>query len=97
MFSNISAQIICNITCIISKYVVSLHTKTYNNNNKVTIFTQINKGIMKKYFTSKKEANKAREERQKTNPYVHVFKMPKGSRNAGQWAVCTEMEYLNTY
>jgi hypothetical protein len=52
---------------------------------------------MKKYFTSKKEANKAREERQKTNPYVHVFRMPRGSRNAGQWAVCTEMEYLNTY
>lgn len=50
---------------------------------------------MKKYFTSKKEANKAREERQKLNP--HVFKMPRGSRHAGQFAVMTEMEYLNTY
>lgn len=43
MFFNISAQIICNITCVIPKYVVSLQAKTYNNNNKVTIFTQINK------------------------------------------------------
>lgn len=97
MFSNISAQIICNITCIIPRFVVNLQTKTYNNNNKVTNFTQINKGIMKKYFTSKKEANKAREERQKANPCLHVFKMPKGSRHAGQYAVMTEIEYLNAY
>lgn len=52
---------------------------------------------MKKYFTSKKEANKAREERQKLNPFLHVFRMPRGSRHAGQFAVMTEIEYLNAY
>lgn len=78
-------------------FYVSLQTKDNNNNNKDTIFTQINKGIMKKYFTSKKEANKAREERHKTNPYVHVFRMPRGSRHAGKFAVMTEIEYLNAY
>lgn len=52
---------------------------------------------MKKYFTSKKEANKAREERLVTNPLLHVFRMPRGSRNAGKFAVMTEIEYLNAY
>ena len=50
---------------------------------------------MKKYFNSKKEAHKALEERQ--NSSLQVFKMPKGSRHAGKYAVCSYIEYLNTY
>lgn len=52
---------------------------------------------MKKYFDTKKEANRALNERLTANPFLHVFRMSKGSRRAGKWAVCTEMEYLNTY
>lgn len=54
---------------------------------------------MKKYFTSRNEANKERERRLKLNPFsnIHVYKMPKGSRRAGYYAVCTELDYLNTY
>lgn len=54
----------------------------------------------KKYFKTKAEAVKACEERRKrfgASADLHVFKMPKGSRHAGQFAVCSEMEYLNTY
>jgi hypothetical protein len=51
----------------------------------------------KKYFTSKGEANKERVKRDPTGCYgIHVYRMPKGSRNAGKFAVCTELEYLNT-
>lgn len=50
---------------------------------------------MKKYFKTKAQANKAKKER--ANDALHVFRMPKGSRHAGQFAVCTEIEYLNTY
>ena len=52
----------------------------------------------RKYFNIKKEALKACEERNK--PYgngTEVFKMPKGSRHSGQYAVCDYIEYLNTY
>lgn len=52
----------------------------------------------KKYYTSKKEAIKACEERNK--PYgngLEVFKMPKGTRHHGEYAVCTRLEYINTY
>lgn len=54
---------------------------------------------MKKYFATRKEANKERERRLKLDPFsdIHVWKMPKGSRRAGYYAVCTELEYLNTY
>ena len=54
----------------------------------------------KKYFTSKKEALKACEERNKTfgsGKEVGVYKMQKGSRHSGQYAVCDYIEYLNTY
>lgn len=54
MFFNISAQIICNITCVIPKYVVSLQAKTYNNNNKDTIFTQINKQKKTKNYDTRR-------------------------------------------
>lgn len=54
---------------------------------------------MKKYFATRKEANKERERRLKLDPFsdIHVWKMPKGSRRAGHYAVCSELEYLNTY
>ena len=54
----------------------------------------------RKYFQSRKEALKAREERNKTfgsGKEVSVYKMPKGSRHSGQYAVCDYIEYLNTY
>ena len=54
---------------------------------------------MKKYFKTKREAIKerdARNERENTNRYG-VFKMSKGTRHHGEFAVCTEMEWLNTY
>ena len=54
--------------------------------------------IMKKYFTTKARAVSARKQR---DPFgsngIRVYKMPKGSRHAGMFAVCTELEYLNTY
>ena len=54
---------------------------------------------MKKYYKSKKEAVKARDERNErehTKRYG-VFKMSKGTRHHGEYAVCSEMEWLNTY
>lgn len=53
---------------------------------------------MKKYYKTKNEANKARVI---SDPHgvkgLHVFKMPRGTRKAGWFAVCTEIDYLNTY
>lgn len=49
----------------------------------------------KKYYDTKREANKAREALK--DPFIHVWKMPKGSRHPGKYAVCDELEYLNTY
>ena len=52
----------------------------------------------RKYFKSRKEALKAWEEGKKTRGNgTEVFKMPKGSRHSGQYAVCTFIEYLNSY
>lgn len=52
----------------------------------------------KKYFATKSEANKALKTYDPTGCYgLHVWRMPKGTRRAGQFAVCTEIEYLNTY
>ena len=53
--------------------------------------------VMKKYFKTKKEAQKALEERLVNNPSLKIFKMPKGTRRHGEYAVCTDIEYLNTY
>lgn len=54
---------------------------------------------MKKYFKTRKDALKACAERNTKEGfnYLHVFKMPKGTRHHGEYAVCSEMEYLNTY
>ena len=54
----------------------------------------------RKYFASKKEALKSCEERNKTfgsGRDIGVYKMPKGSRHSGQYAVRDYIEYLNTY
>ena len=53
---------------------------------------------MKKYFKTKAEAQRVCAERNKGKSIVwyHVFKMPKGTRHHGEFAVCSEMEYLNT-
>ena len=52
----------------------------------------------KKYFDTKAQANKARKEYDPTGyKGIHVWKMPKGSRHAGKFAVCTELEYLKTF
>ena len=53
----------------------------------------------RKSFKSKKEALKACDERNKTfgsGKEIGVYKMPKGSRHSGQYAVCTYIEYLNS-
>ena len=57
------------------------------------------KTMNKKYFKTRKEAIKACEERNKSNGcgWYKVFKMSKGTRKAGWYAVCSEMEWLNTY
>ena len=52
---------------------------------------------MKKYFKTRSEAKKALEERRRSKCDVDIYKMPKGCRHAGEYAVCSYMEYLNTY
>lgn len=54
---------------------------------------------MKKYFKTLKEARKALAERTKghADGWLGIHKMPKGTRHHGEYAVCSEMEYLNTY
>lgn len=53
---------------------------------------------MKKYYKTKSEANKAKQARDAQGFIgLHVWKMPKGTRHHGEFAVCTELEYLNTY
>lgn len=53
---------------------------------------------MKKYFKSKREALKVCSERNKGKgiEWWKVFKMSKGTRHHGEYAVCSEMEFLNT-
>jgi hypothetical protein len=51
----------------------------------------------KKYFKTRQEANKVCKERQQTDPAIKVWKMPKGTRHHGEFAVCDEMTFLNTY
>ena len=54
---------------------------------------------MKKYFKTKREALKVCSEHNKGKgiEWYKVFKMPKGTRHHGEYAVCSEMEFLNTY
>ena len=55
--------------------------------------------MRRKYFKNKKEAIQTCKERnteERTSRYK-VFKMSKGTRHHGEFAVCTELEWLNTY
>lgn len=54
---------------------------------------------MKKYFKTRREALRVCDERNKGRGFLcyHVFKMPKGTKRHGEFAVCTEIEFLNTY
>lgn len=53
---------------------------------------------LRKYFKTLKEARKAKEERDPKGWYdLHIWKMPKGTRKAGWFALCTEVEFVNTY
>lgn len=51
--------------------------------------------MRKKYFNTKREAKA--ELAKRNDQSLGVYKMPKGSRKAGWFAVCTYMEWLNTY
>ena len=52
--------------------------------------------MARKYFKSKAEAKQALCDRKRNNVSCcdEIFKMPKGTRHAGQYAVCSHMEYL---
>lgn len=54
---------------------------------------------LKKYFKTRKEATWVCVERnRRCGGYVYgVYRMPKGTRHHGEYAVCTYVEYLNTY
>ena len=58
---------------------------------------------MKKYFKTRIEARKALAERKAKDPNgistygLNIFKMPRGTRHAGQFAVCTHLDWINTY
>lgn len=51
----------------------------------------------KKYFKKLSDAKKALAERKKTRTDVDIYKMSKGTRHHGEYAVCSYMEWLNTY
>ena len=55
--------------------------------------------MTRKYYKTKNAAIKACNERNEKECvfYYGVYKMPKGSRKAGWYAVCTYLEWLNTY
>ena len=55
--------------------------------------------MTKKYFKSLKEARKALKERNKghADGWLGIYKMPKGTRRHGEYAVCSYMEFINTY
>ena len=54
---------------------------------------------MRKYFKSRRQAIEecTRRNAMKGFEWFKVFRMPKGTRHHGEYAVCSEMEYLNTY
>ena len=52
----------------------------------------------RKYFDKLSDAKRALEERKREGRVdVGVYKMHRGTRHAGKYAVCSYMEYLNTY
>lgn len=79
-------------TCFIKYNVYLCSTITHISN-----VLNIKVMTTKKYFKTRQEANKVCKERQQTNPAIKVWKMPKGTRHHGEFAVCDEMTFLNTY
>ena len=53
--------------------------------------------MKRKYYKTLSEAKQAHAVAVITNPCIRIFKMPKGTRKHGWYAVCSELEYLNTY
>ena len=55
--------------------------------------------MARKYFKTKSEARKALSERKRNDISCcdEIFKMPKDTRHAGQYAICSHIEFLNTY
>ena len=51
----------------------------------------------RKYFKRLADARKELTERRKTSTDVDIYKMHMGTRHHGEYAVCSYMEYLNTY
>lgn len=52
----------------------------------------------KKYFKKRSNAMKALKERKQAGEVcIGVYKMLKGTRHHGEYAVCSYMEWLNTY
>ena len=51
----------------------------------------------KKYFKKLSDARKALAERKKARTDIDIYKMSKGTRHSGEYAVCSYMEWLNTY
>ena len=54
---------------------------------------------IKKYFKTKKEAIEVAKERRKINNTYTIqgFKKPKCTRHHGMYAVCTYLDFINTY
>ena len=52
---------------------------------------------MRKYHKTRHEAIKALDEMRKKKTDVGIYRMPPGTRHHGEYAVCSYMEYLNTY
>jgi hypothetical protein len=55
--------------------------------------------MRRKYYKILAEARKACDERNAREGYAScgVYRMPKGSRKAGWYAVCSYIEFINTY
>ena len=53
--------------------------------------------MKRKYYKTLKEARKALEERKTSESGIGIFRMSKGTRHHGEFAVCSEFEWLNTY
>lgn len=53
----------------------------------------------KKYFKTRSSAKTelAKRKSEDITCIDQLFKIPKGTRHSGEYAVCSELEYLNTY
>lgn len=52
---------------------------------------------MRKYYKTRHEAIKALDAIRHTKVDIGIYRMPTGTRHHGEYAVCSYMEYLNTY